>query len=45
MDGEDVGRFDVSECQFDNENGSLVARREDPNRVVPGLISCLNISK
>ena len=44
LDQED-GRFTVGRCQFDTENGTQVARRENPDRSVSGLASCLNITE
>lgn len=40
----DGGDLEVGQCQFDRENGTMVARREDPDRTVSGLTSC-NITK
>lgn len=39
------GLLTVGQCQFDRENGTLVAQREDRDRSVSGLSNCSNITE
>ena len=45
VEGEEVGRFEVGECEFERENQTQVARRENPNKAISQLASCINITE